>query len=183
MTLSPEEQRRITQLQALIDRHSGAVAKECFEELRKLYETKLTELGLSHAREKEEAREEGVRSVLLIRCTKHLLVAQQNASEITGAECGGCISEERDELKRRVEELEKKLAQSEQGIIERNAACSSLEAALKVASDALAGHYNRALDWDMLGRAHGNTAVQMWREDCGKALSEISRLTGAPKEG
>jgi hypothetical protein len=37
-SLSPEEQRRITQLQALIDRHSGAVAKECFEELRKLYE-------------------------------------------------------------------------------------------------------------------------------------------------
>ena len=43
-----------------------------------------------------EAREEGLQSVLMIRCTRHFTVPQQNTAEVNGAECGGCIAEERD---------------------------------------------------------------------------------------
>lgn len=42
--------------------------------------------------------------VLLIRCVRHISVRQQNTSESTGAECGGCIAEERDRL---VDEIER----------------------------------------------------------------------------
>lgn len=55
----------------------------------------------------EEAREDGIRSVLLIRCTKHLTIGQQNTNEITGAECGGCIAAERDSLTSRLAAAEK----------------------------------------------------------------------------
>ena len=36
--------------------------------------------------------------VIRIRCIRHINVPQQNASESTGAECGGCIAEQRDQL-------------------------------------------------------------------------------------
>lgn len=34
--------------------------------------------------------------------------------------------------------------------------------------------HDRALDWDMLGRAHGNSAVQMWRESAYQLLKSLS---------
>lgn len=34
--------------------------------------------------------------------------------------------------------------------------------------------HDRALDWDMLGRAHGNSAVQMWRESADALLKSLS---------
>jgi hypothetical protein len=40
-----------------------------------------------------------------IRCTKHLTILQQNFNEFTGAECGGCIAEERDLAQRENAEL------------------------------------------------------------------------------
>jgi hypothetical protein len=42
---------------------------------------------------------------LMIRCLKHLDVGQQNTAEVTGAECGGCIAEERDRLRQLVSEV------------------------------------------------------------------------------
>lgn len=44
--------------------------------------------------------------VLRIRCIRHINVRQQNASESTGAECGGCIAEERDRLRGVLNEIE-----------------------------------------------------------------------------
>jgi hypothetical protein len=41
--------------------------------------------------------------VILIRCTKHLNVGQQNKNEASGGECGGCIAAERDATLARAE--------------------------------------------------------------------------------
>jgi len=43
---------------------------------------------------KESAFDEGVASVLTIRCLRHLLVPQFNRNEHSGGECGACIAEE-----------------------------------------------------------------------------------------
>lgn len=51
----------------------------------------------------------GVCSVLRIRCAKHFAIQQQNENEHLGAECGGCIAEERDTLRTRLAAVEKKL--------------------------------------------------------------------------
>ena len=57
------------------------------------------------AREAEKLRDEGRRSVILIRCTNCLTIPQQNTAEFTGAECGGCIAKQRDDLLSLIEEL------------------------------------------------------------------------------
>jgi len=44
--------------------------------------------------------------VLLIRCIRHISVRQQNTSESTGAECGGCIAEDRDRLRGVLNDIE-----------------------------------------------------------------------------
>jgi len=67
-----------------------------------------------------------------------------------------------DELKRRVE---------------------SLEAALKVAKFALDFAEMRQFDYDQLNTDFSKREVQEWRRVCINSLAEISRLTGAPKEG
>jgi hypothetical protein len=51
--------------------------------------------------------ENGVASVLRIRCTRHFKVPQLNANEHSGGECGACIAEERDALARQVESLKR----------------------------------------------------------------------------
>lgn len=58
-------------------------------------------------RENERLRDEGRKSVVLIRCINCLSVPQQNKSEITEAECGGCIAKERDAALARIAELER----------------------------------------------------------------------------
>lgn len=58
------------------------------------------------ARQNERLRNEGRSSVRFIRCMECLTVPQQNKSEATGAECGGCIAKERDALRAKVGRLE-----------------------------------------------------------------------------
>lgn len=53
--------------------------------------------------ELEEARIEGIKSVIAIRCTRHTSTPPQNASEHNGGECGGCIAAERDALRTELE--------------------------------------------------------------------------------
>lgn len=50
-------------------------------------------------RANEKLRDEGRKSVILLRCTECLTVPQQNSNEFTGGECGGCIAKERDSLR------------------------------------------------------------------------------------
>lgn len=57
------------------------------------------------ARDEERLRDEGRKSVILIRCTECLNVPQQNKAEFTGAECGGCIAKERDAALAEVERV------------------------------------------------------------------------------
>jgi hypothetical protein len=48
----------------------------------------------------EKLRDEGRKSVILLRCTECLTIPQQNSNEFSGGECGGCIAKERDECLR-----------------------------------------------------------------------------------
>jgi len=52
---------------------------------------------------KPSEQDETIASVIFIRCLKHLTIPQQNKNEHSGGECGGCIAEERDQLKTELE--------------------------------------------------------------------------------
>lgn len=53
----------------------------------------------------EDAFSDGVGSVITIRCSKHYSVPQQNKTEHSGGECGGCIAAERDEFRIALERI------------------------------------------------------------------------------
>lgn len=48
--------------------------------------------------------------VIMIRCIRHVSVPQQNSSESTGAECGGCIAEKLYQLRDKVERYASSIA-------------------------------------------------------------------------
>lgn len=53
-------------------------------------------------RNANKLREQGIRSVILLRCSQCLTVPQQNHAEFGGGECGGCIAKERDALRKQL---------------------------------------------------------------------------------
>ncbi len=65
---------------------------------------------------RSEDFEDGIRSVLMIRCLKHRMVPQLNTNEFTGGECGGCIAEERDEARRIAEQRADQIGSLEAGV-------------------------------------------------------------------
>lgn len=81
------------------------------EQNRSMLESEEYDLWLvateSCRKEIHKARQEGMVSVIFLRCKKHYSVPVQNKNEFSGGECGGCIADQRDALRDRVAELEK----------------------------------------------------------------------------
>jgi len=154
--LSPEEQRRIRE----IAEKWGSMAnprRNYREYMKDRFTKALKEQALSHAREKEEMKAEG---------------ADYTS---TTEKAFASLSAERDELKRRVEELEANLALSEQTIESGNRfsndltdRISSLEAALEEAGKFLEqaeAYYRQGLD----------TLAIVETTSARKALSRLTR--------
>jgi hypothetical protein len=105
---------------------------------------------LSKQRNYARAAAEDFKNILSIRCIEHINTPQQNTSEITGAECGGCIAAERDKWKQ--------LADLKDAKGEAN----------RVENNNLRGE-NRRLQTELANAEKGR---KEWCEECTKARDE-----------